>query len=71
MGAVMASAVAGFRTLARQHLELTRIEVVEAASVRGQGVALLLRRSRSKRSNAPTAEVVIRVVRDDVWASPT
>jgi hypothetical protein len=28
--------------------------------------ALLRRRSRSKRSDTPTAEVVIRVVRDDV-----
>lgn len=41
VGAVMASAVAGFRTLARQHLELTKIELVEAASVRGQGVGLM------------------------------
>ncbi len=41
MGAVMASAVAGFRTLARQHLELAKIEVVEAASVRGQGVGMM------------------------------
>ena len=41
VGAVMASAIAGFRTLARQHLELTKIEVVEAASVRGQGVGLM------------------------------
>lgn len=41
VGAVMASAVAGFRTLARQHLELAKIEVVEAASVRGQGVGLM------------------------------
>lgn len=41
VGAVMASAIAGFRTLARQHLELTKIELVEAASVRGQGVGLM------------------------------
>lgn len=41
VGAVMASAIAGLRTLARQHLELTKIEVVEAASVRGQGVGLM------------------------------
>jgi MFS family permease len=41
VGTVMASAVAGFRTLARQHLELAKIEVVEAASVRGQGVGLM------------------------------
>jgi len=41
VGAVMASAVAGFRTLARQHVELAKIEVVEAASVRGQGVGMI------------------------------
>ena len=41
VGAVLASAVAGFRTLARQHLELAKIEVVEAASVRGQGVGMM------------------------------
>lgn len=41
VGAVMASAVAGFRALARQHLELAKIEVVEAASVRGQGVGMM------------------------------
>jgi hypothetical protein len=37
----MASAVAGFRTLARQHLELAKIEVAEAASVRGVGVGMM------------------------------
>ena len=40
-GTVMASAVEGFRTLARQHLELAKLEVVEAASVRGQGVGMM------------------------------
>jgi uncharacterized membrane protein len=37
----MASAIAGFRTLARQHVELAKIEVVEAASIRGQGVGMM------------------------------
>jgi membrane protein implicated in regulation of membrane protease activity len=37
----MASAVEGFRTLARQHLELAKIEVAEAASVRGAGVGMM------------------------------
>ena len=41
LGAVMASAVAGFRTLARQHLELAKVEAVEAASARGQGVGMM------------------------------
>jgi fatty acid desaturase len=41
MGTVIASAVAGFRTLARQHAELVKIEVAEAASVRGQGVGMM------------------------------
>ena len=37
----MASAVEGFRTLAHQHLELAKIEVAEAASVRGVGVGMM------------------------------
>ena len=41
LGAVMASAVEGFRTLARQHLELAKIEVAEAASIRGAGVGMM------------------------------
>ena len=41
MGVVVASAIEGFRTLARQHLELAKIEVVEAASIRGQGVGMM------------------------------
>jgi len=41
LGAVVASAVEGFRTLARQHLELAKIEVAEAASVRGAGVGMM------------------------------
>ena len=41
LGAVVASAVQGFRRLARQHLELAKIEVAEAASVRGKGVGMM------------------------------
>ena len=41
IGAVVASAVEGFRTLARQHLELAKIEVAEAAGVRGAGVGMM------------------------------
>jgi fatty acid desaturase len=41
LGTVMASAVEGFRTLARQHVELAKIEVAEAASVRGVGVGMM------------------------------
>lgn len=41
LGAVVASAVEGFRTLARQHLELAKIEVAEAAGVRGAGVGMM------------------------------
>lgn len=41
-GTVVASAVAGFRTLARQHMELAKLEVAEAASVRGQGVGMMV-----------------------------
>lgn len=41
LGAVMASAVDGLRTLARQHLELAKIEVAEAAAVRGVGVGMM------------------------------
>jgi hypothetical protein len=39
-GVVVASVVGGFRTLARKHVELAKIEAVEAASVRGQGVGM-------------------------------
>ena len=41
LGVVMASAVEGFRTLARQHLELAKIEAADAASVRGVGVGMM------------------------------
>ena len=41
LGAVVASAIEGFRTLARQHLELAKIEVAEAAGVRGAGVGMM------------------------------
>jgi uncharacterized membrane protein len=37
----MASAVDGFRTLARKHVELARLEVTEAASIRAQGVGMI------------------------------
>lgn len=42
IGTVIASAVDGLRTLARQHLELAKLEVAEAASVRGVGVGMMV-----------------------------
>ena len=41
IGTVIASAVGGLRTLARQHVELAKLEVAEAASVRGAGVGMM------------------------------
>jgi hypothetical protein len=38
---VVSSAVEGFRALARGHVELLKLEVSEAASVRGQGVGMM------------------------------
>ena len=40
IGTVVASAVGGLRTLIRQHAELAKIEVSEAASVRAQGAGM-------------------------------
>ena len=40
-GVVVASAVDGFRTLVRQHVELARLEVTEAAAVRVQGAGFM------------------------------
>ena len=40
LGTLVASAVDGFRTLARKHAELAKIEVSEAASVRGKGAGM-------------------------------
>ena len=40
LGTVVASAVDGLRTLARKHVELAKIEVSEAASVRGRGAGM-------------------------------
>jgi hypothetical protein len=40
LGVIVASVVGGFRTLARKHVELAKIEAAEAASVRGQGVGM-------------------------------
>ena len=40
LGTVVASAVNGLRTLAREHVELAKIEVSEAASVRGRGAGM-------------------------------
>ena len=40
-GVVVASAIDGFRTLARKHVELTRLEATEAASIRGRGVGMI------------------------------
>ncbi len=41
-GAVVASAVDGFRALARGHVELVRLEVSEAASIRARGVGMIV-----------------------------
>jgi uncharacterized membrane protein YqjE len=40
-GQLVASIVGGFGTLARQHVELAKIEAAEAASVRGRGVGMM------------------------------
>jgi uncharacterized membrane protein YqjE len=40
-GVVVASAVGGFRTLVRQHVELAKVESTEAASIRAQGVGMM------------------------------
>ena len=40
-GTVVASAVEGLRALARQHIQLAKLEVAEAASVRAQGVGMI------------------------------
>jgi Putative Actinobacterial Holin-X, holin superfamily III len=40
LGTVVASAVAGLRTLGRKHVELARIEASEAASVRAKGAGM-------------------------------
>jgi hypothetical protein len=40
-GTLVASAIEGFRTLARHHVELAKLEASEAAVVRGQGVGML------------------------------
>jgi MFS family permease len=41
LGTVVASAVDGFRALARAHVDLAKLEVREAASTRSQGVGLI------------------------------
>jgi hypothetical protein len=41
LGEVVASAVDGFRTLARRHIELAKLEVAHAASVRAQGAGMI------------------------------
>ncbi len=41
-GVVAASAIDGFRTLARKHVELARLEVTEAASIRTQGAGMMV-----------------------------
>jgi MFS family permease len=40
-GTVVASAVNGLRALARGHVDLLKLEVSEAASVRGRGVGMM------------------------------
>lgn len=41
IGAVVASAVDGFRTLFRKQVELAKLEVTEAAAVRAKGVGMM------------------------------
>ena len=41
IGVILASAVGGFRNLARQHAELAKIESSEAASSRAQGAGMM------------------------------
>jgi len=41
LGAVIASAVDGARTLVRKHVELARIEMTEAVSVRAKGAGMM------------------------------
>jgi hypothetical protein len=41
-GVVVASAVDGFRTLLRKHVELAKIEATEAIAVRAKGVGMML-----------------------------
>ena len=41
LGTVLASAVEGLRTLARQRLELAKLEVAGAAAVRAKGVGMM------------------------------
>jgi MFS family permease len=41
LGTVVASAVDGFRALARAHVDLAKLEVSEAASARAQGVGMI------------------------------
>ncbi len=40
-GQLVASVVGGFGTLARQHLDLAKIEAAEAAAVRGKGAGMM------------------------------
>jgi uncharacterized membrane protein len=40
-GVLVASVVGGFRTLATKHVELAKIEAVDAASVRGRGAGMM------------------------------
>jgi hypothetical protein len=41
-GTVAASAVEGFRTLVRQQIELAKLEIIEAISVRAVGIGMML-----------------------------
>jgi uncharacterized membrane protein YqjE len=41
LGTVVASAVDGFRTLVREHVDLAKLELSEAASVRAQGAGMI------------------------------
>lgn len=40
-GVIVASAVGGFRTLVRQHVELAKLEATEAAATRVQGAGMM------------------------------
>jgi Putative Actinobacterial Holin-X, holin superfamily III len=69
----VASAVGGVRTLLRKHVELAKLEVGAAVSVRAAGAGMMLAAGVlamfafgfGTGVGCPSAEVVIRIVRDD------
>jgi MFS family permease len=40
LGAVLASMIDGFRSIVRKHTELAKLEIAEAASIRGRGAGM-------------------------------